>query len=450
MKRTCRAYVDTNCFIHLRDLKDLPWTALLPEADAVEIVVAPVVIDELDRLKTSRDGRRRRDRARAALELIETASRAPGLALPLRERPIPLSLRLSLGGRIDWARWPALDPTRADDQLVATALSDQGEAKVVMVSFDRGPLIRARFSGLTALASPTDWQLGEEPDEDTREVARLKRELGAAQATRPTLSAAFDEVDDEGLVDLVIPRLPPLSGPTREALSSALIERHEMRAVTATGDDLYGALGGYGGVSSWQVAQYRSDYRAFLDQASDLFANLHTRLEAAMRFGQVRYTLLNTSQVTATNLLLRHQATDGGLLVVEERTLAVVGANPCVFEPPEPPRDYAFIAPLLHARHDRDPTGFYWLERPDGEGRGTLQCTEFRAGQRWADMIWVLPDRTAGTEAGVHIDISAANLPEPVALTARIRMRETDGAWTDPAVRDRLPEWIADLVARDC
>jgi hypothetical protein len=87
-------FVDTNCFIHLRDLKDLPWRSLFADARWVEIVVAPIVIEELDRFKVDRDGRRR-DRSRKALNLIEAASGEPNFRLSLRDDPIKVSLRVA-------------------------------------------------------------------------------------------------------------------------------------------------------------------------------------------------------------------------------------------------------------------------------------------------------------------------------------------------------------------
>lgn len=114
-------FVDTNCFIHLRDLKDLPWGALFSDARWIDIVVAPIVIEELDRFKDDRNGRRR-DRARSALNLIEAASTQSGFRLLLKETPIKISLRIANQPRVDWGNLPLLDSARSDDQLVASVI----------------------------------------------------------------------------------------------------------------------------------------------------------------------------------------------------------------------------------------------------------------------------------------------------------------------------------------
>ncbi len=80
-------FVDTNGFIQLRDLKDLPWNKLLPTVSAIDLMVASCVIRELDRHKSSTN-RRLRDGARLALKMIEAClTSEPGHALPAARPP---------------------------------------------------------------------------------------------------------------------------------------------------------------------------------------------------------------------------------------------------------------------------------------------------------------------------------------------------------------------------
>ena len=81
---TLALFLDTNAFLHLRDLKDLPWGELVPDVTGVDLLVAPIVVSELDAHKSG-SNRRRRDRSRLALRLIEEASKSPNLAHILRE-----------------------------------------------------------------------------------------------------------------------------------------------------------------------------------------------------------------------------------------------------------------------------------------------------------------------------------------------------------------------------
>src|SRR5687767_2423690 len=71
-------FLDTNGFIQLRDLKDIPWRKLFRGVKHVRIMVARAVVDELDKHKVSNKPRQR-DRARAALRQIGEARKAGGV-----------------------------------------------------------------------------------------------------------------------------------------------------------------------------------------------------------------------------------------------------------------------------------------------------------------------------------------------------------------------------------
>jgi len=40
-------FIDTNSFLQVRDLKDVPWKELFQGVDVVDVMVAPRVIEEL-------------------------------------------------------------------------------------------------------------------------------------------------------------------------------------------------------------------------------------------------------------------------------------------------------------------------------------------------------------------------------------------------------------------
>lgn len=111
-------FVDTNAFIQMRDLKDLPWRELFPDAVAIDILISQTVIDELDRLKTGTN-ERRRNRARLALRMINAASDTADFSLPLAHSSLALRLVIATGPVPDWSALTKLDRSRADDQLVA-------------------------------------------------------------------------------------------------------------------------------------------------------------------------------------------------------------------------------------------------------------------------------------------------------------------------------------------
>src|SRR4051794_3929828 len=95
-------FTDTNAFLQLRDLKDFPWGDLFPNVQAVEVMVASCVIEELDNHKTGTN-QRPRDRARLARQLIEKASHELDFALVLKEKPVRVRIVISHAARFDGA-----------------------------------------------------------------------------------------------------------------------------------------------------------------------------------------------------------------------------------------------------------------------------------------------------------------------------------------------------------
>lgn len=438
-----RVFVDTNCFLHLRDLKDLSWREIFAGEQAFEIFVAAIVVDELDRLKTEKTGRIR-DRARAALRLIEQASDRTGMRIEIRAADPAVHLVVAQSPRIDWSSFPQLDPKRADDELVASALSEAGGEQVSLLSFDMGPLIRARRIGLHAVRAPENWTLPAQQDPLEKENANLRRELAAARATKPTLQARWKDQDETGLVRCVTPRLPPLSADVQERLLEALVARNPKAWVRSSSMTGFGYAGAFGGVSDYDVIRYGQEHAAFLSEGREQFARLHELVEHALRFGQVWLELENVGQVTAEGLRLELSAVPARLFGSKFDMKFNGGAIEAP-EAPEPPTDLPTIPPhvLGMRRDDHDPTAFYWQERARGAARGVLTNDEFRPAQKWSSSFYLL---TGGSEGALKVELHGRNLTAPVMLETRVVVEAGEAPWDHPAVLSRLPRWMADVI----
>jgi PhoH-like ATPase len=131
--------IDTNVFIHRPD-------ALLSFRDN-EVVIPLWVLEELDRLKSSRDERGRN--ARHAVRLLDEVSRHGNLQEGVRmENNITLRVVLAPQGNI-----PAdLDQHKTDNKILLTALSLQRQGKqVFFVSKDINARLKATALGLKAV-----------------------------------------------------------------------------------------------------------------------------------------------------------------------------------------------------------------------------------------------------------------------------------------------------------
>jgi len=179
-------FVDTNAFIQVKDLKDIPWRDLFPNVTAVDLMVADAATKELYEHKTSTN-ERRRGRARLALALIDEASLAPEFALLLKDKPVRVRLVIFNNSRVDWSAYPNLDPNNPDHQLVAETLSFGNGAAVF--SHDTGPLIRARIAGIEAYKPSDNWLLPAEQTDDQRRIKQLQRE---AKENRPDATEKID------------------------------------------------------------------------------------------------------------------------------------------------------------------------------------------------------------------------------------------------------------------
>lgn len=438
-----RVFIDTNCFLHLRDLKDLPWREAFPDASAIDLYVAAIVIDELDRLKTEKT-RRIRDRCLAALTLIEEASDQPAMRLELRALPAPVALVVAQSPAIVWPDFPRLDCNRPDDELVATALSEPGAVSTVLLSHDTGPVIRARMVGLPAVRAPEEWMLPVQQDVLEKENTKLKRELDAARSTRPTLQARWLDQDETGVIIALVPTLPALSKLQQSRLMERLREDNPRERVSVT--DSYPFRLSPGGVDEFQARQYGSDYDNFVERAKDQFSELHTLIGRALQFAGPRLEIVNVSQVTAESLRVAFKASEttalfGGLSDIRD----LGGALPNL-KAPNVPRDHLMFdhSHLYRLQGDeRDRTGFYWLERPNGDATGILTCEEFRPAQSTVQSIYSF---TYAEEGELAVEIHASNLSAPITLETQIRRLPAEADWTHPIVLARLPKWIAETL----
>ena len=101
------------------------------------------------------------------------------------------------------------------------------------------------------------------------------------------------------------------------------------------------------------------------------------------------------------------------------------------------------IAP---GQKSRDPSGRYWIKRPDyGRGPASYERAEFRAKRGFDDVVLLWPEPSP-SEAILTIDVHAANLAEPIVLERALRFEEREARWDDDAVLELLDAWLADAI----
>lgn len=444
-------FVDTNGFIQVRDFKDIPWRELFPEAKQIDIMVVQAVISELDEHKVSTNSRRR-NRARAALQLIDQASEASDFALMLRERPIKVRLIVTPGIRIDWATMPShLDPANPDDQLVAQALMVGGGAAVF--SHDTGPRIRARLAGLKSFTPDDSWLLPLETTDDQRKIASIERELTLARTTKPSIKVEFDSAQNEGQsINLTVPQVPPLDA----AIVAELTNRYVALYPSFFDGGLTTVSFGFGYTPN-ALSDYRERYSKFMDSVHVYFETLHETVNRAAQVTSIDYTMVNTSGVTAQGLRVEVNLRGDGSIISSRDNTPFSSRR---FEPPAPPKKPESVYDILKTPFDRhlsfparipesqDPLKFYWVDKPRlGSSTSSMQCAEFRPTRCTQDEILILPNDLpfAGS---LKLHVSAFNLTEPVNIERPLSIEYRSANWKDVDVLALLQSEIAELVGK--
>jgi PIN domain len=325
-------FTGTNGFIQVRDLKDIPWKELFPEVKAVDVLVAPSVIDELDRHKTGTN-QRRRDRARLALQVIERASREPDLALVIRDDPIRVRIVISTAPRFDWAKHPNLDPTNPDDQLVAEALSFGNSAAVF--SHDTGPRIRARIAKIEAYEPAAEWLLPIEQTDDQRKITKLERDLERALSQSTNIIAGFDNFDETvSEIRIILPILRPLDAQQTDRLVGAYLAKHPRASFPQPNTPAWR----FGGTSEADVKRYYGDHSSFQASVLAYYEHLHDYVRRFGAVAAVDYYVKNESGVVAEGLRIEFDLEGNGSLLVEREDATYLYRGYKIPTPPEKPR----------------------------------------------------------------------------------------------------------------
>lgn len=444
-------FTDTNGFIQLRDFKDIPWKELFPKAKRVTITVARTVIEELDRHKVSTNGRRR-DRARAALKLIDQASEAPNKTIELRQKPIQVRLSVPRRIRPDWSALPDLDQNAPDDQLVAAALT-YGEG-AVLLSHDSGPRISAREVGLIACAPPEEWLLPAELSDDQRRIGKLERALEQALASKPKLQIQVLGREEGGTLRLFHPRLDPLSDNAVSRLTDKYLKHNKRARISATQDSMLAIIGGY---TSRDVATDNRKFDDFESKVEHFYRTLNYSLSKYRLLPKVPLRVENQGASSATDFHVAMGAEGDFGLVADEKDAAKLFHFP---QKPEVPATYDPLSITAYAPHFPDleapwlkkeshPTEIEWITRPDvGDDVASYGCKDFRPGRVHEDSVILWPTGGSRSEGTLSLAVGANSLADE-ALSFPVVIEDRTVAWTDPQVWAVLPEFIREELTGD-
>ncbi|HEX8416299.1 MAG TPA: PIN domain-containing protein, partial [Methylobacterium sp.] len=394
MTATKTIFVDTNAFLQLRDLADLPWRELLPGADHVAIMVARPVVEELDGFKTS-TRTRLRDRSRRALALIDEAAEADGRTKVLKERPVRVTLTIAPRRRPDWSGYPELDVASRDDRLVVAAAGFGAGAE--LLSHDSGPRLSAKEIGLKAHAPPSSWLLPEPQSDESRRLAQAERDLKAALDRRPAVRISFPDAVD-GVILHVAPSLAPLAAVIRDRLVGRVLAENPPYRLRAESLRSFSYGTSMGGVSEHQIESYMEEYETYRAAVASYCETLHERVAQVAQVAQlprIAFEVENVGSVSVMQLVVGIASADYGLLP-DSRGIVSVAGSTALPDAPERPldrlqeqmRSFSTHSMLSAAPHRINPVEMRWHDRPSlGGDEGSYGCEDFRPGRAFRDLI---------------------------------------------------------------
>lgn len=436
MNDTVTLFLDTNCFLQMRDLNQVDWKQAFPDARSVNIVVCDAVIRELDVHKMSHNERLRK-RARAALKTIEKASNSDDGAI-LKQKNPQLQL-LPLMGQIDWQSIERPPSDHADDILVAAAKSHSVEA--IVFSCDTGPRIKARQIGLRAMEPPEDWMLPAEPSQASKRIAKIEREVETLRSRSPELSLDVVGLHD-GAVLLEAVHGEKLGDETINRLAKYVLDRNPMHYVEAT---VHGPMGmvSLHGISEHAVSQYESEYSQFRVEVDQYFRGLHDQIFLGTHLRALPVRIENHGAASAHNLCVSIDVENPLRLMADQSDAESFGATLALPEEPDPPSEHGILARMPHldgiVNRPKNPTRFRWANRPDeaGDSHGMKICEDFRP-KRSAEIELLLFTLKIPNEAQIKIEVSAEN-QESLHEQFTVKFAEGRSEWSDEWLRAMLP-----------
>lgn len=187
---TAHVFIDTNVALHFQRPDQIDWK-MLAGSDCVVLVVAPILLKELQEQKIHNPSRKLRERADAFIRWLRQFVREPS-------RDVRDGVRWCFVRREPLVDFLAngLSTNVADDRLIASVLDYQPEdgSCVYVATDDIGLEVKLGARAIAVLSLPENLRLPVEPDPIEKENQELRRQL--AQRRMPALVLTWHGGDD--------------------------------------------------------------------------------------------------------------------------------------------------------------------------------------------------------------------------------------------------------------
>jgi len=361
-------FLDTNVYLHYQLFDQVDWLDIV-DAESAMIVVPPVTIRELNKLKDFYSRPRIKKRAGKVLKKLSALFNSTSEA-HLRDR-----VDIRLEGRdpaIDFAAYQ-LRLEIQDDHLIASIImyrKEMMEAEIVLVTSDNGLalLAKAREQDILTVEMPNRMKIAEQPDPAQEKIKQLEQEIRELKSRVPRLSLIFG--DGSQHVAFMLPA--PLESEPDELerklneIKQRYPKKEESERPSESGRTVRSrsvlelmAAGGMFVVSPKEIERYNTALDEFYQAYSKYLA---ARIEYEnFERRSVKLEILLTNDGTApaedTEVFLHFP---GGFVLMDERSY------PRAPEIPDPPVKPRTPMQILEEQVDRPLVNVPWLSHDQG------------------------------------------------------------------------------------
>jgi hypothetical protein len=418
---------DTNLFLQCKALAEIDWLLLFPEVLEIEVIVARVVIGELDRLKNDGSSRRAR-KARTAVSQFGEMLRSDD-AIVIKKTTPHVVMRFAPRAQMRASDHPELDLSMNDDRFVAEAIELRAIGKSpVIITADIGVELTCKELGVRAFAIPEQWRLPPESDATEKELRRLQDE----SRKQPSIKIFFNDQlgNDVKQLDVVVLEMSSWDDAIKAKVLRAILRKHPMSKVTY--DPSPFASLSFGTFSRHDVERYRDDYEDWRRGTEKWLDEIPELLELRGRIFAFELKINNSGQSPGEQLRLDLECSDGILFTHPDWAGNKVSTD----KPPRPPRELGPLAHLGNApfldklnelkQETRDPFALYFREEPSEEaGNDNVSVTcESLHPSRTASILVVAAISQDTTAGAISVSLSGRNIPtDSVTLPVRVVKR---------------------------
>lgn len=427
-----KAYVflDSNIFLHFRPFDQVDWLPIA-RAREVELVIAPIVVRELDHHKDQHRNSGIRDRARKALKKIEDLELGSGET----ELAEGVTLHYANEPRLAYKDYGLVRESN-DDQLIACCIEAKGkypDDSVLLITDDTGPRLKASRNSIKAATLPEGLRLPSSVAESEKTILELRKKVQELKSSLPELRLQFhngqenyrfsldepkhltkEEIEAK-IVQLraeypVYDRLPDPDPPAHTSLGLARSESHLRAIQQQASPEAYGRY-------NTQVMKYYDQFREYLER-------VNTYEEINARTVILTISLFNQGTAPALDIDVNMHLPDGFELF-DDRTVPAALVRPQPPTEPDPlgsmPSIGSFIPDSLFAGS----SGVGSLVPPNISSptisRGNSYNVCYQVGKLkqhmnapCRELLAVFDTREAVSSFGIDYRINSASLPHEV------------------------------------